>query len=260
MAALREFLSALKVLNSRLAELPEPLCEMMSRQLPLLDEYAVIAGHDIGLMQAYGNDCKAVELVALAIADVEVHLRRSRSETVTSAAAVSEAAESVFGLVQALDTATQDQIATFNSAPPLEVDKDADAFCLVCARIRRLQRLVELPLARLKRRRGPERRISLNWLVWALAAIWERETGQAVTSSAVKEYQYKGIPRSPAGRFMLAAVKALCPSWGDTGGNKAVRALYTDQTVHGAIQDYVSDHPPASGRRRGRPKRGCATI
>lgn len=243
-----------------MAELPEPLCQLVSQQLPLLGNYCVIANHDIGVMHAYENDCKAVELVALAIADVEGHLRRSRSESMTSAAAVSEAAESAIWCVHALDTTTEDQIATFNSAPPLEVDKDADAFGLALARIRRLQRLVELPLARLKPKRGPASRISLDWLVWELGAIWERETGRVVTSSAVEDYRYKGIPRSPAGRFVLAAVKALCPSSGDTSENKPVRALYTDQSVHGAIQDYVNHHPPASGRRRGRPKRGRATI
>ena len=152
----RKFLGALKALSSCLDQLPAPQRQLMSRQLLLQGDYCVIANHDIDLMQAYENDCKAVELVALAIADVVAQLRRSPSETCMSAAEVSEAAEIVFGLVHRLDTSTEDQIATFANAPPLEVDKDADAFRLVCARIRRLQRLVELPLARLKPKRGLE--------------------------------------------------------------------------------------------------------
>jgi hypothetical protein len=261
MAALRQLRGALKVLNSCLAELPEAQHMAMSQQFLMRDDYRDIAsGDDVGVMQAYENDCKAVKLIALAIVDVERNLRGLRLETMPSTSPVSEAVEKVFGLVQALDTSTADQIATFDQAPCLDIDRDADPCRLVFARVRRLQRLVEVPLARLERDRGPEPRVSLRWLVRELCAIWERETGQAVTSSAVEAYRYTGTPRSPAGKFVLAAVKALRPPPDDTGDHRAVRALYTDQTVHWAIQDYVRDHPPATGRRRGRPKRGCATI
>jgi hypothetical protein len=123
-------------------------------------------------------------------------------------------------------------------------------------------------LARLERRRGPERCESLALLVWELCDLWHVETGQPVTSSAVAvtHYNYSGThytakPQSPAGRFVLAATQALQPSgaWAQEPDDWMAprRASILDKgrverAVYFAMREYVAHHP--SSGRRGRRK------
>jgi hypothetical protein len=258
MAALRALLNGLESLSSCLANLPDHLRRPMSEWLTKSDGRGLIPRHDVGNWEAYQSDSEAVELLAFAAADLERTLSSEATEDARAVADVTGAAERMPPLFWELDTATENQLATFRAAPSLAVSADAEAFDVICARIARLHLLLEEPLADLEKQRGPDPRISLRWLVRELCAIWERETGEPVTSSAVVNYRYEGRPQSSAGRFVLAAVRALCPS--SHSADQAIRASYADQTVHGAVQEYVRDHPPATGRRQGRPKRGCATI
>ena len=115
----------------------------------------------------------------------------------------------------------------------------------------RLRRRAELTLDRLERRRGPERSVSANGLVWELCDLYYRETGRAVTNSAVEHYCYTGTPQSPAGRFVLAAIDLLHPSDARTQGPQSrvtprqARALNRGRLRHAvyfAMRDYVAYH------------------
>jgi hypothetical protein len=102
----------------------------------------------------------------------------------------------------------------------------------------------------------------LGLLVWSLCDLYHRETGKPVTNSAVEDYHYRGEPRSPAGRFVLACVEALQPamSWMKDPNHQASlprarilgeRALA--RAVYFSMREYVARHP-AQGPRRGRRK------
>jgi hypothetical protein len=54
--------------------------------------------------------------------------------------------------------------------------------------------------------------LSLRWLVERLGDLWFNETGEIVTSNAIKGGDYSGIPQSAAGRFITATVEAMQPS------------------------------------------------
>src|SRR5262249_51250687 len=90
-----------------------------------------------------------------------------------------------------------------------------DEFSVIDAPLFALKAQVGLTLDRLTKRKGPERQVSLSWLVREACDLWTRETGEPVTSSAVRNGDYTGSPESPAGRFVLAVVKALqpCETW-----------------------------------------------
>ncbi|MFZ0922008.1 MAG: hypothetical protein WA020_03030 [Candidatus Acidiferrales bacterium] len=121
---------------------------------------------------------------------------------------------------------------------------------------------MKLPLAQLEQKGGPEPYISLYWLVWQLCDLWQRETGKKVTSNAVVKGGYTSKPQSQAGKWVVAAVKALLPSqrwredherWGIPIRARIFDEACRDRAVHLAMRQYVAAHPPPEPRR-GRPK------
>ena len=125
----------------------------------------------------------------------------------------------------------------------------------------------ELALTRLRRRKGPEARLSLGLLVSQLCDLWRRETGQPVTANPVRLGAYEGRPQSASGRFVRAAVEALQPTAAWIAEHEAVgahmrAAIMTRppgdraRAVHSAMRGYVAaDRGDPSVRRRGRPRR-----
>jgi len=73
----------------------------------------------------------------------------------------------------------------------------------------------EFALTRLRRRKGPEARLSFRLLVWQLCDLWRGETGGPVTANPVMLGAYTGRPQSAAGRFVCAAFGNRCRSWRD---------------------------------------------
>jgi hypothetical protein len=95
----------------------------------------------------------------------------------------------------------------------------------------------------------------------ALCDLYHDETGQLVTSSPRVKKRYEGMPQSPAGQFVLTAVKALQPAeaWAQESDHLVAqrRARILDENslnrrVYYAMREYVSHHP--AGDRRGRRK------
>ena len=151
------------------------------------------------------------------------------------------------------------------SAGPEPADNSADPFIAVCAPVRRLRSRFELALTRLRRRKGPEARLSLGLLVSQLCDLWRRETGQPVTANPVRLRSYMGRPESASGCFVCEAVEALQPTAAWIAEHEAVHmraAIMTRppgdrvRAVHSAMRGYVAaDRGDPSVRRRGRPRR-----
>jgi hypothetical protein len=164
-------------------------------------------------------------------------------------------------VVSLLDTDSEGEL--FDDAVSTGLLIAKNEFSIIDAPLCALKTQVGLTLDRLTRRKGPERQVSLSWLVWQACDLWTRETGAPVTNSAVRNGDYTASPESPAGRFVLAVVEALqpCETWitQHLRVDAAVRALefagspsYRARMVYFAMRDYVADHPPP-GARRGRP-------
>ncbi len=86
--------------------------------------------------------------------------------------------------------------------------------CFPSSMLYALKTQVGLTLDRLTRRKGPERQVSLSWLVWEACDLWTRETGEPVTNSAVRNDDYTGSPESPAERFVLSSKPCSPPNLG----------------------------------------------
>ena len=167
-----------------------------------------------------------------------------------------------------LDTTTDgDVVIDAGSAGPVPANNSADPFIAVCAPVRRLCSRFELALTRLRRRKGPEARLSLGLLVSQLCDLWRRETGQPVTANPIRLGIYTGRPESASGCFVYEAVEALQPTaaWiaeHEAAGAHMRAAIITRppggrvQAVHSAMRGYVAaDRVDPSVRRRGRPRR-----
>jgi hypothetical protein len=262
-AALRMLTTHFQLLSSQLAGLPRHLRLALCKHLAEAAPPEVLLGNDVGF-QACINDEEAVQLVA----DVAFAHQNTTDEALTGydaeiVAGLAAAAEHVAQLLWALDSTTSGAIMDELDLPPLNMTWDEESnFTIVRARIERLLRRVELALGRLERRHGPERAISLGLLVWALCNLYHRATGKPVTSSAVEDYRYTGVPQAPAGRFVLECVRAMQPpmSWMKDPDHQAplprARILGKPalaRAVYFSMREYVARHP-AQGPRRGRRK------
>jgi len=265
MAALRLLLDQLGLLSSRLNGLPEHLQMWLSTQLVFrsrpIDRRA-------DPFEAYSEDEEAVQLVAEATTHYRRMLAASDERVIGD---LGGAVEKAMELFSALDTTTAGALAIDAEWPLPEiaesVKSDLVGVAMVCTRIERLRWRVEQTLDRLEQQKGPERFESLQWLVWQLCELYRRETGRPVTNSAMSKDEYTHKPQSPAGRFVLAAVKALQPSepWrreADHCVERRARVLndfVIERAVLYAMRAYVAHHSSRSGRR-GRWKRGRVTL
>jgi len=270
MAALRSLLDQLDLLLSQLNGLPEHARLQLSK---LSRCNPIPAERDIDIFQAHCNDEEAVRQVGeAAVGDwctPHAALATGDGELMDD---LRGAADRTTDLLCALDTTTAAAVAIDAQLPRLEItegdESDLVGFAMVCARIGRLRWRVEQTLDDLEHQGGPERFESLQWLVWELCELYRRETGQPVTNSAISEGKYKSRPQSPAGRFVLAAVKALQPAeaWIQEPDHRIAqrrdRVLhqgYLGKAVLYSMREYVAHHS-SSGGRRGRWKRGRVTL
>jgi hypothetical protein len=176
-------------------------------------------------------------------------------------------------LIHSLDTSAESELFVDAVCTRLLVGKNARGFDVfsVDAPLGRLKTQFCLTIDRLRDRHGPEKNLSLRWLVWQLCNLWTSATGQPVTNSAVRNGHYTSCPESPAGRFVLAIVEVLQPSepWisQNLRADATVRARKfaaspadRARTVWFAMRDYVAGHQRPSCRRRGRPPGVAVTL
>jgi hypothetical protein len=268
-AALRSLLDQLDLLLSQLNGLPERLRLQISKQLGC---NPIPAERDIDIFQTHCNDEEAVRQVRdAAVGDwstLHVAFATGDAELIDDLRGAADRTEE---LLSTLDTTAAAAVAIDAKLPLLEIaegdQSDIVGFAMVCARIERLRWRVEQTVDGLERQGGPGRFESLQWLVWELCELYRRETRRPVTNSAMSGGKYSSKPQSPAGRFVLAAVKALQPpeAWArepDHLVERRARVLdefAIERAVLYAIREYVVQHS-SSGGRRGRWKRGRVTL
>jgi hypothetical protein len=260
MAALRLLLDQLDLLSAQLNGLPRQLRLRLSKHLA---SDRIPIEYDFDNFQAHLDDEEAVQRIAEAAVDEG---RMLYAPSATHDAKLMDdlrgAAETTLQLLCALDTTTAGAVVIDTELPRLEVQGGAEVeimgFAVACARVERLRCRAEMTLARLECRKGPERRVSLNWLVWQLCDLYRHETGRRVTNSAVELARYNytgsnytGAPQSPAGRFVLAAVEALQPSqaWAQEPDHRVApqrdRILNKGglaRAAYFAMREYVAHH------------------
>ena len=256
MSALRAMQTCVELLNSLIVNLPQHLALELTTTEPdqslsfrILRSWTILRGWTMEQI----HQAASTELAwrhSLHTADD----LRILEEICARAGAATE-------VVSFLDTGSEGEL--FDDAVRTGRLLKNNVFSVIDAPLSALKTQVGLTLDRLRKQGGPERQVSVSWLVWEACDLWTRETGEPVTNSAVRNGDYTGSPESPAGRFVLAVVEALQPSesWmaQHLRVDAAVRALkvaawpaYRARMVHFAMRDYVAHHPPP-GARRGRP-------
>jgi hypothetical protein len=256
MSALRAMQTAVGLLESLIVNLPQHLALELATTEPdqslsfrILCSWTVLRGWTLEQI----HQAASTELAwrhSLHSAD-DLHMLE---EICTRAGAAIE-------VVSLLDTGSQGEL--FDDAVRTGMLFKNNAFSIIDAPLFALKTQGGLTLDRLRKQGGPERQVSVSWLVWEACDLWTREMGEPVTNSAVRNGDYTGSPESPAGRFVLAFVEALQPSesWmaQHLRVDAAVRALKVAASpadrarmVHFAMRDYVAYHRPP-GARRGRP-------
>ena len=223
---------------------------------------------DVDPVASYSADKTAIEVVSETASDVRHTLASvGRTDEAKLIGEVCAAAGTILPLLWNLDTTTDgDVVIDAGSAGPEPADNSADPFIAVCAPVMRLRSRFELALTHLRRRKGPEARLSLGLLVSQLCDLWRRETGQPVTANPVRLGAYEGRPQSASGRFVCEAVEALQPTAAWIAEHEAVGAhmraailtrLPGDRAraVHSAMRAYIAaDRGDPSVPRRGRPR------
>jgi hypothetical protein len=252
MAALRELISQFQLVLSPLAELPLDLRLLLNNELVQLAPCGVVSNTDTDDFAAQNNDEEALQQLA----EASLVYARMRADAVSGdkiemMARLANAATGASACFAALDSTTAGTLIDGFPLPPLELDgNEPVVFNTVHARVRRLTGQLESALLRLERQHGPERALSLRLLVWDLCNLYERETGQRVTNSAVVDYAYTGEPQSTAGRFVLTCIEALRPTAASlmepdhSAGQRIARALdkgTLKRRVYFAIREFVAN-------------------
>jgi hypothetical protein len=209
MAAIRQLLQHLNCLSSELDNLPEHLHLQLHGRLVLRERSFPSS---IAFQPA---DQEEILLEALYEAAVDLTLALGPDQDGGDAdlmQAIGKKARHVLLLFSKLDTTTSADLITVSGFRPNTPDLDhsgAKTLGIMRARIISISRRLETTLSHLKRLRGPEPARSLTWLVWQLSDLWQRETGQLITSSALKRARYTSKPQSAGGSFVLAVVRGL---------------------------------------------------
>jgi hypothetical protein len=138
---------------------------------------------DVDPVAFYSADKTAIDVVSETASDIRHTLASvGRTDEANLIREVYAAADTIVPLLWNLDTTTDgDVVIDAGSAGPEPAGNSADPFIAVCAPVRRLRSRFELALTHLRRRKGPEARLSLGLLVSQLCDLWRRETGRPVT-------------------------------------------------------------------------------
>ena len=263
-AALRQLLEQLDLLCRDLRCLPAHLRVALGSRLAQDERWC---HENRNFATALSGDSASLEALYEAAVDVGASLVRAQAiRDAELMESLSEIAKRAWGVLGSLDTTTALKVALDAPLRPAAAGADdmpgTEPLTVLCTEIDGLGHRFDKTLSRLRSARGPEPRVSLPWLVWQLCDLWVRESGEAVTSSAVRKGKYTSEPQSPAGRFVLAAVEALQPSEAWLREHEIERAPVRARTIvgsknlyraiHFGMRQYVAHHPSAN--RRGRPK------
>jgi hypothetical protein len=210
-AALRELITAVEELRSAVDSLSPAARQSVAHALAIDFE---AADSPVDCFKEFEAEKEALEALAWAASDAREPLPPgepgSDHDSIDRLHGVSERAAL---MLRSLDTTTDFNLLICSLAlgRPQQADLANDEFELVGARIRRLALRLSEELGRLSSSKGPEPRVSLPLLVARLCDLWTRETGRRVTVNPYVRGEYKGAPRSEAGKFVSRVVEALAP-------------------------------------------------
>jgi hypothetical protein len=267
MQALRDTIVSLSELSSRFESLPPQLRLLLSEKL--LKYHLATEQRDLDLVEFYSADKAVIDAALESASDVQqTLLGGDRTDDAKLIEEVCLAAGATAALLEYLDTTAEaDIVLDAGSASPLPTTNSADPFITVSVAIKRLRSRLEFALSHLARRKGPEARSSLVFLVWQLCDLWRRETGRPVTANPVRKGIYTGRPQSASGCFVCEAVEALQPTAAWIGERESAEAHsrtatitgargFRVQAVHSAMRGYLAaDQTDSAARRRGRPRK-----
>ena len=173
MQALRDLVVRLDVLSSRLEALRPQLRLLLSEGF--LECRSAAGRLDVDSVAFYSADKTAVDVMSETASDVRHTLvsvgRTDEADLIGEVCAVADAIAPLLGNLDA--TTDGDVVIDAGSAGSEPADNSADPFIAVCAPVRRLRSRFELALTHLRRRKGPEARLSLGLLVSQLCVAAE---------------------------------------------------------------------------------------
>src|SRR5207253_4743911 len=171
-------------------------------------------------------------------------------------------ADAAIEVVSFLDTGSEGEL--FDDAVRTGLLVKNNVFSVIDAPLSALKAQVDLTLDRLRKQGGPERQVSLSWLVEEACDLWTRETGQPVTI-VLLEMASTLAPQSRPPEGSCWQSSKLCSRLNlglhstSVGTRPYVRGSLLAppadraRTIYSAMQKYVADHP-RPGVRRGRPR------
>jgi hypothetical protein len=264
MSALRAVLAQLEQLDSLIVDLPQHLALDLTSDsekqnqfysFRILHGWAILRSWTIGQIHH--------------AASIELSERDTQhsADDLNILQQICTTAKVAIGLIACLDTTSEGELFVDSTCTRLLIATNTqgiDGFFLGDATLSHLKTQFCLTVDRLRRRHGPEKHLSLPWLVWQLCDLWTDATGKSVTNSAVRNGRYTCCPESPAGKFVLAIAAVLQPSepWisQNLRADASVRARRfaaspadLARTVSVAMRAYVAGHQ-RPGSRRGRPR------
>jgi hypothetical protein len=182
MSALRMLLGKLEQLDSLILELPQHLALDLTsnsevRSWLILHGWSILRGWTI-------------EQLHLA-ADLELSDRHAQhsADDLNVLERICKTAGAAFELIQSLDTNSESELFSDAVCSGLLIGS-MDVFCIDAAPLDHLKRQFRLTIDRLQDQHGPEKHLSLPWLVWQLCDLWTDVTGRSVTNSAVRKGRY----------------------------------------------------------------------
>ena len=162
-----------------------------------------------------------------AVADMALEgIVPGQSEQAAHLRALSECAMALASVLHHLDHASQEEVIR---QLPFTRNYGMDTFAEVVSLTRRLDDAVRLALESGRRRGGPRAFEELVQAVDRLREVYE-DCGGAFTHTPREKTQYDGIPKSPAGRFVLAFFEICDPS-------------LSPQSVSSAMAKVISGRP-----------------
>jgi hypothetical protein len=207
MSALRAMHTCVELLDSLIVNLPQHLALELTTTEPdqstsfrILRSWAILRGWTIEQIHQTASTELALRH-SLHSAD-DLHMLE---EICTRAGAAIE-------VVSLLDTASEGEL--FDDAVRTGVLFKNNVFSIIDAPLFALKTQVGLTLDRLRKQGGPERQVSVSWLVWEACDLWTRETGEPVTNSPVRNGDHgqpgvAGRKICASGRRSLAALRIL---------------------------------------------------
>ena len=211
-AALRTIISELDAVGPLLETLPPRSKELLAEELSA--SWPLAHRREDDALGSYLADKNAIEALVTAAASVRDDLAHvGKADEVDAVNDLWSRAAKACLLLSNLDSTTDTDVVFGARSADLELlESSADPLARLAAQIQRILSMLKRERARLRRIKGTEPRVSFDLLVARICDLWAEVTGESVTANPYESDEYKGSPKSCAGRFAVNVVRALRPS------------------------------------------------